>query len=90
MKPFKNQNSRIKIIASAALLLMLYASCDTKTCKCYIYNGTNPAYMEYEYISEGNSCSSLDYNHGTQYRTCLEYNEPDIDPGEIGQEYKGN
>ena len=45
--------------------------------------------MEYEYISEGNACSTLDYTHGTQYRICTEYNEPEIDPNEIGQEYKG-
>ena len=85
MRLFKNQHS--KIIIPAALLLLL-ASCDTKTCKCYTYNGMNTPTMEYEYISEGNSCSTLDYTHGTQYRTCLEYNEPDIDPGDIGQEYK--
>ena len=30
----------------------------------------------------------LDYDRGTQYRQCIEYNEPDIDPGDIGQEYK--
>ncbi|MBP5190499.1 MAG: hypothetical protein J6031_06250 [Bacteroidales bacterium] len=73
---------------SAIVAMMFFASCDTKTCKCYTYNGVSTPTMDYEYISEGNSCSTLDYNHGTQYRTCLEYNEPDINPDDIGQEYK--
>ncbi|MCR4816700.1 MAG: hypothetical protein K5842_05905 [Bacteroidales bacterium] len=77
-----------KLLTIAAPTLLLLASCDTKTCKCYIYNGNNNPYIEQEYVSEGTSCSSLDYDHGTQYRTCLEYNEPDIDPNDIGQEYK--
>ena len=77
-----------RILTIAAPTLLLLASCDTKTCKCYIYNGNNSPYIEQEYISEGTSCSSLDYDRGTQWRTCLEYNEPDIDPNDIGQEYK--
>ena len=77
------------LLIPAALMIIALASCDTKTCKCYIYNGANTPYMEYEYIAEGNSCATLDYNRGTQYRQCIEYNEPDIDPGDIGQEYKG-
>ena len=56
-------------IASLAAAISL-ASCDSKMCKCYIYNGQNTPYVE------------------TEYRTCLEYNEPDIDPNGIGQEYK--
>ena len=69
-------------------MIIALASCDTKTCKCYIYNGANTPYTQYEYIAEGNTCSTPAYNRGTQYRTCLEYNEPDIDPNDIGQEYK--
>lgn len=79
---------KTSILALGLTLLFLAVSCDTKTCKCYTYNGLNTPTMDYEYISEGNSCSTLDFNRGTQYRTCLEYNEPDIDPNDIGQEYK--
>ena len=75
-----------RIIPIAALLLLL-AACDTKTCKCYIYDGTNQPYVETEYISDGTACSSLDYTRGTRYRACTEYNEPDIDPSQIGEEY---
>ena len=70
--------------------LLATMSCDTKSCKCYYYNGNSTPYMEIEYVSEGTSCSSLDYERTTQYRQCLEYNEPDIDPGDIGQQYKKN
>ncbi len=80
-----------RIIFSLALLALaaLMASCDTKSCKCYVYNGVNTPSLEIEHVSSGSPCSSLDYQRGTQYRTCLEYNEQDINPGEIGQEYKG-
>lgn len=71
-----------------ATLVALATGCDTKSCKCYYYDGINNPYMEIEYVSEGSSCSSLDYNRGTQYRLCTEYNEPTIDPGDIGEEYK--
>ena len=79
-----------KLILSIAALAaaISLASCDSKMCKCYIYNGQNTPYVETEYVQEGTACSALDYNRGTQYRTCLEYNEPDIDPNGIGQEYK--
>lgn len=77
------------LISIAVVCAILTASCDSKTCKCYLYNGVNTPYMEYEYVSEGTPCTSLDYDRTGQYRKCIEYNEPDIDPTEIGQEYKG-
>lgn len=70
-----------------AFCLMLGA-CDSKSCKCYVYNGVNTPTIEIQYVSSGSPCSSLDYQRGTQYRTCLEYNEQDIDPNDIGREYK--
>lgn len=76
------------ITALAVIMLAVASSCDTKSCKCYVYDGTNPAYRTTEYIDDASPCASLDYNRGTRYRMCLEYNEPDIDPNEIGQEYK--
>lgn len=76
------------LLTALALTALLMASCDTKSCKCYVYDGVSTPYMETDYVSEGTPCSSLSYNRGTQYRECLEYNEPDIDPNEIGQEYK--
>ena len=42
-----------KVLTIAAPTLLLLASCDTKTCKCYIYNGNNNPYIEQEYVSEG-------------------------------------
>ena len=77
-----------RIIPFAAALLLLFTACDTKSCKCYIYDGTSEPYLETDYVSEGTACSTLDYTRGTRYRVCLEYNEPEIDPGQIGQEYK--
>mgnify|MGYP006988847054 CR=1 FL=1 len=79
-----------KILSLSAMVLITFmaTSCDTKSCKCYYYDGTNPAYMETEYVSEGTACSTLDYQRGNQYRTCLEMSEADIDPGSIGREYK--
>jgi len=67
---------------------MLMASCDSKSCKCYVYNGVNTPTVEIQYVSSSSPCSSLDYQSGTRYRTCLEYNEQDVDPNAIGREYK--
>jgi len=84
-----NRSSKPAIQAIAlAALLPLFASCDTKSCRCYVYDGLHDPYKQIEYVQEGTPCSSLDYNRGAQYRTCVEINEPDIDPGDIGQEYK--
>lgn len=77
-----------RILPLAAALLLLAAACDSKSCKCYVYDGTNDPYREIDYVSEGSACSTLDYTRGTRYRVCLEYEEADIDPSQIGQEYK--
>lgn len=85
-----NNEAMKKIIFSSitVLLLTMVTSCDTKSCKCYVYDGNNTPQRVIEYVDESSPCSSLDYNRNTRYRTCLEYNEPDIDPTQIGQEYK--
>lgn len=77
-----------RTIPFAAALMLLLTACDTKSCKCYIYDGANQPYVEIEYLSDGTPCSSLDYTRTTRYRACLEYDEPDIDPSQIGEEYK--
>ena len=77
-----------RILPIAAVLLLFATACDSKSCKCYVYDGTNEPYRETEFVAEGSACSSLDYSRGTRYRVCLEYDEPDIDPSQIGQEYK--
>lgn len=79
---------KIMILGLTAGMAALLGSCDSKSCRCYYYDGVNPAYTETEYVSDGSACSSLDYHRGTQYRTCTEMDEPYIDPGDIGQEYK--
>ncbi|MBQ2174052.1 MAG: hypothetical protein II453_02915 [Alphaproteobacteria bacterium] len=79
---------KIVISIFVAIVAFVAVSCDTKSCKCYIYNGVNTPYREIEYVDEGSSCSTLDYSRGSQYRICTEYNEPDIDPTQIGREYK--
>lgn len=79
---------KILFTSIAILLLMAAASCDTKSCKCYMYDGNNTPQRVIEYIDEGSPCATLDYDRGTRYRVCTEYNEPDIDPNDIGQEYK--
>lgn|GEM_PF-1103674 len=89
LKAYSYQMKTKKYYLVALLAFVALASCDTKTCKCYVYNGNNTPYIEQEYISEGSPCSSLDYQQGTRYRTCIEYTERDIDPNDIGQEYKG-
>ena len=73
---------------SLCVAILLLSACNSKTCKCYIYNGTSTPYEATEYVSDNEPCSVLDYTRGVQYRTCLEYNERDIDPHDIGQEYK--
>lgn len=79
---------KILIAATIAIVMTTLSSCDMKSCKCYVYNGNNTPERMIEYVDEGKSCTTLDYNRGTRYRICLEYNEPDIDPNDIGQEYK--
>ncbi len=86
----KRDSINTKFIAFVAFfaLVAIFASCDTKSCRCYIYDGVNTPYKEIEYVAEGTSCSSLDYQRGKQYRYCTEMSDPDINPGEIGEEYK--
>ncbi len=81
---------QIIFLGLIAVATMIFSSCDTKECKCYVYDGVHAPYMESQYVSYDNSCSVRDYRNGTQYRYCLEMDEPDINPGEIGQEYKKN
>ena len=78
----------IKHSSILAIIVLALVSCDTKACKCYNYNGASQPYMDTEYVSDGTSCSALDRSSGHTYRVCLEYNEQEIDPGQIGQEYK--
>ena len=72
-------------LATAALL---FAACDSKSCKCYYYDGVNEPYAGTEYTDEGNACSSLDYSRNNNYRLCTEMSEPDIDPASIAWPYK--
>lgn len=81
---------KIILSAFAVIILAIMASCNTKSCKCYIYDGVNTPERVIEYVDESKPCSSLDYTRTPRYRTCIEYNEPDINPGDIGQEYKKN
>ena len=85
---FLHKMKKIIIPTIAVVLVALAVSCDTKACKCYIYDGVNRPERVVEYVDESSPCSTLDYSRGTRYRICTEYNEPDIDPNEIGQEYK--
>ena len=75
------------LFLSFAFIAMLLCSCDDKPCKCYTYNGAT-VYSETKYVGYSSSCSALDYSQGNNYRVCLEYDEADIDPDDIGQEYK--
>ena len=87
----KNQNNRNRfwmLALTLAAALPFFSSCDTKACRCYVQDGQNPTYIVTDYVSEGVSCSSLDYDHGSRYRMCTEMSEPEIDPGQIGREYK--
>lgn len=87
----KNHNNRTRLWMLAltmAAAMPLIASCDTKACRCYVYDGQNPTYIVTNYVDEGVSCSTLDYNRSTQYRICTEMSDPEIDPGQIGREYK--
>jgi hypothetical protein len=79
---------RLTALIIAIAMIAVLASCDTKSCKCYIYDGNNPAQRVTEYIDDGTPCGTLDYTRGKRYRICTEYNEQDIDPSQIGQEYK--
>lgn len=79
---------RIVVPFLLVVMIAVMTSCDTKTCKCYINDGINPVDRVTEYVDEGTACSTLDYDRGNRYRICLENNEPDIDPSQIGQDYK--
>ncbi|MCR5064544.1 MAG: hypothetical protein K6A67_02135 [Bacteroidales bacterium] len=79
---------KLVIPTIAIIMLAIMASCNTKSCKCYIYDGVNRPERVIEYVDESSPCSSLDYTRTPRYRMCTEYNEPDINPDDIGQEYK--
>lgn len=81
-------NSKQIAFATFLVSVALFASCDTKSCRCYVSDGVNPVYKEIDYVSENEPCSSLDYTSGSKYRLCTEMSDPEIDPGSIGREYK--
>lgn len=83
-----NSMKKIFFPVIAVAILLAVSSCDTKSCKCYVYDGTNAAQRVIEYVDDASPCASLDYSRGTRYRICIENNEPDIDPSQIAQEYK--
>ena len=79
---------KLVIPTIAIIMLAIMASCNTKSCKCYIYDGVNSPERVIEYVDESSPCSTLDYTRTPRYRMCTEYNEPVINPDDIGQEYK--
>lgn len=79
---------KIILFSLAVVTITLMTSCDTKACRCYIYDGVNPVERVTEYVDAASSCYTLDYTRGKRYRTCTEYNDQDINPDDIGQEYK--
>lgn len=88
MTSFQSTKKAGFLFTAAIAILLLQSACDTKSCRCYIYDGVNSPYKDIEYVAEGTSCSSLDYQNGKRYRYCTEMSDPDINPGEIGEEYK--
>ena len=79
---------KIRLLAIAVIAVIAITSCDTKTCRCYYNDGVNEPYKDYEYVDEGTPCSSLDYERNHRFRMCTEMSEPEIDPHDIGQDYK--
>lgn len=79
---------KIFILTAVVTVVALLNGCDTKSCRCYYYDGVNDAYMDYEYVSDNTPCSSLDYERNHSFRMCTEMSEPEIDPHDIGQDYK--
>lgn len=77
------------LFLAAASILLSFASCESKSCKCYVLNGDQYV-RETDYVDESSACGSLDryYSNGKPSRLCTEYNEPDIDPNDIGVETK--
>ena len=71
------------IIAIAGMLAL--ASCDTKECRCYEYNGSRWV-KKYTSTFTGTRCSDLN----TSTYQCDEMSDPEIDPNSIGEDTKKN
>lgn len=68
----------LAVVGSVAL-----ASCDTKQCRCYEYNGTRWVRTD-TYILADRACRTMNTN---TYQ-CDEMSDPVIDPNDIGEDYK--
>jgi len=71
------------IILMAVFATTMLVSCETKTCVCYESVGGHWTKNE-TYADASEKCSNL----STNTRKCVESYEEDIDPSEIGIEYK--
>jgi len=69
------------LLAAAGLFVL--ASCDTKECRCYEYNGTRWV-KKYTSTFTGTRCSELN----TNTYVCDEMTDPEIDPNDIGGDTK--
>jgi len=69
------------LIAIAGMLSL--ASCNTKECRCYEYNGSRWV-KKYTSTLVGTRCSDLNTN---TYQ-CDETTDPEIDPNDIGEDTK--
>lgn len=67
----------------SAMALLTLASCDTKQCRCYEYNGVRWV-KEYTSTIAGVSCQDLN----TSTYQCDEITDPEIDPSDIGEDTK--
>ena len=73
---------KVTMLLAAAGLFAL-ASCDTKECRCYEYNGSRWIRTTTSTLA-GTACSSLNTN---TYK-CDEMTDPIIDPNDIGEDTK--
>lgn len=67
------------LLSLMAVTAILFASCDTKECRCYTLNGSRWTGPSTTYTSAGTPCASLN----TSTNQCNEMDDPIIDPGDI-------
>ena len=89
---FKPHNTRFKVTAATALLLLL-TSCSTKPCRCYLLTRWGSVRVSETYIDRDTPCSELGYDRpspdDSSFRYCTEIEIAEMDTMDIVRMFWG-
>jgi hypothetical protein len=86
---YQKHKSKIAVIAAT----LLFASCSTKPCRCYLLERWGNVPVSETYIDRDTPCSELGYSRlnpdDSSYRLCTEIDAPLIDTMDIVRMFWG-